>query len=457
MVANSITKNKFANAVLAKYHGIYWCNRSLKWVARPYIEGKQIYGGIFVHQIDAAKRVNGVCVEFNSQQQNPGIGAIYKDKVKTAEEVYVGMMGTLNYEEGPLKFQVIKIQNERDKKYDERTKSDIKRNFKHKVKYHDDQYPDEWLFLDLKKNTYRAFNEIMFTNQILEIGGVRTDTNEHANKETNSIVIQDFKENCFLMQKDHYLENQHNTDRIEFTFPDRNVLIVDAKQCQLLPEKLLSHQKNYKRKRKSIIFHEEQYEKHIDKNTTSMPETIKYAGRLIDSFMSREYKKLSKFFDKNTDFDAVTIQQAFIETILLNKVKESKMEQLLNTFTKDGESSLCIAAKYGCHNIVKFLILNGANKEHFTNDFQTPLSLAVRHNHLKVVEILFEEWISPNSHEKPYLHLLPIFNVKSIAIAQLLVDNDAITRDLYNENYQTPLLVACKNGYLDVVKFFSFE
>ena len=67
---------------------------------------------------------------------------------------------------------------------------------------------------------------------------------------------------------------------------------------------------------------------------------------------------------------------------------------------------------------------------------------------------MFEEWISPNSHEKPYLHLLPIFNVKSREIAQLLVDHDAVTGGLYNNKNQSPLTVACQNGYLDVVEFF---
>merc|ERR1712034_67117 len=81
--------------------------------------------------------------------------------------------------------------------------------------------------------------------------------------------------------------------------------------------------------------------------------------------------------------------------------------------------------------------MGGANKEHFTNEHHTPLSLAVSQNHFKVVQVLFQEWISPNSHEEPYLYLLPIFNVKSREIAQLLVDNDAVT-----------------NGFLDVVQFF---
>merc|ERR1712034_244116 len=124
---------------------------------------------------------------------------------------------------------------------------------------------------------------------------------------------------------------------------------------------------------------------------------------------------------------------------------------------KNVESSLSIAAKHGFSNVVKFLISKGANKEHVDNEHHTPLSLAVSHNHLKVVEVLFENWISPNSHVEPYLHLLPIFNVKSREIAQLLVDNDAVTGEIYNNKNQSPLTIACQNGFLDVVEFFLDE
>ena len=122
--------------------------------------------------------------------------------------------------------------------------------------------------------------------------------------------------------------------------------------------------------------------------------------------------------------------------------------------TKHFKLALSIAAKHGFSNVVKFLISQGANKEYVDNDHHTPLSLAVSHNHLKVVEVLFEDWISPNSHEEPYLHLLPIFNVKSREIAQLLVENDAVTNSIYNNKNQSPLTVACQNGFLDVVEFF---
>merc|ERR1711925_29549 len=127
----------------------------------------------------------------------------------------------------------------------------------------------------------------------------------------------------------------------------------------------------------------------------------------------------------------------------------------INLQTENGESALSIAAKYGFSNVVKFLISKEAEKEHFTNDHLTPLSLAVSQNHLKVVQVLFEDWISPNSHEKPYLHLSPIFHVKSREIAEVLIENDAVTHDIYNDKNQSPLTVSCQNGYQDVEFFLD--
>merc|ERR1711925_40598 len=133
---------------------------------------------------------------------------------------------------------------------------------------------------------------------------------------------------------------------------------------------------------------------------------------------------------------------------------EQTIMREINLYTKNGESALSIAAKYGFANIVKFLISKEAEKNHFTNEHHTPLSLAVSQNHLKVVQVLFEDWMSPNSHEQPYVHLSPIFQVKSREIAQLLIDNDAVTHDIYNDKNQSPLTVACQNGCLDVVECF---
>ena len=164
-----------------------------------------------------------------------------------------------------------------------------------------------------------------------------------------------------------------------------------------------------------------------------------------------ECKDLIKILDENNNLTTLIIKENLISAV---NYGEQTIITEINLRTKNGESALSIAAKHGFSNIVKFLISKGAEKDHFTNEHHTPLSLAVSQNHLKVVQVLFEDWISPNSHEKPYLHLSPIFQVKSREIAQLLIDNDAVTHEIYNDKNQSPLTVACQNGYLDVVEFF---
>jgi len=183
--------------------------------------------------------------------------------------------------------------------------------------------------------------------------------------------------------------------------------------------------------------------------TISMVPEHKYQKTLRNYAIQEEFASLINILDKNNDPIAATITKDLLEAINYGE----QMTQI-NLCTKNGESALSIAAKHGLPNTVKFLISKGAEKDHFTNEHHTPLSLAVSHNHLNVVQVLFEDWISPNSHNKPYLHLAPIFNVKSREIAQLLIDNDAVTHDIYNNEHQSPLTVACQNGYLDVVEFF---
>ena len=167
--------------------------------------------------------------------------------------------------------------------------------------------------------------------------------------------------------------------------------------------------------------------------------------------MQAELEALTKVFDENEDPATTTIKENLIAAI---NYEQPEIMPEINLRTRNGESALSMAAKHGFSNAVKFFISKGANKEHFTNKHHTPLSLAVSYNHLKVVQVLFEDWISPNSHKKTYLHLSPIFNVKSREIAQVLIDNDAVTHEIYNNKNQSPLTVACQNGYRDVVEFF---
>jgi len=105
---------------------------------------------------------------------------------KMPKEVHKGMTGTLDYD-GPLKFKVIRIYNDRDKT-NERKKNDKTNIFKHKVTYlGENKYPDEWLFLDLKQRRYKAEPaDDTYSGKILEIEGVWIETDEPQNEVINS-------------------------------------------------------------------------------------------------------------------------------------------------------------------------------------------------------------------------------------------------------------------------------
>jgi len=203
-----------------------------------------------------------------------------------------------------------------------------------------------------------------------------------------------------------------------------------------------------------VLDEENHTSQEIDDNELSQPLKVETVLVNTDDAVNKELEKLIKILDENSDpAAACTIKNNLITA--LNYPEQSILMADINLRTKNNESALSISAKHGFANLIQFLISRGAEKEHFTNEFQTPLSLAVSHNHLNVVEVLFEQWISPNSHTEPqFLHLSPIFNVKSREIAQLLVENDAVTHALYNNKNQSPLTIACQNGYLDVVEFF---
>jgi len=301
-----------------------------KWYAQIYMKGqKRMYGGTFIDELDAAKRVNQICEKFGVQLQNPTINAIPN----------------------------------------------------HKYQKHEKTSQYKGVYWHTKRKKWKV--QLRLKGGMSKCGG---------NFEAELDAAKKVNEFC-----------------VELRIPPQNPGIVEIQTQQSLEKCNIS-----------LDYHA----------------------------IQKECKYLSKILDKNNH---TAIKNTLISAI---RSGEKALMTEINLRTENGESALSIAAQHGFLHIVKFLISKGAEKEHFTNEHHTPLSLAVRQNHFKVVQILLQDWISPNSHEEPYLHLSPIFNVKSREIAQLLVDNDAVTSGLYNNQNQSPLTVACQNGFLDVAQFF---
>merc|ERR1712034_305591 len=61
----------------SQYEGVYWHKENKKWVVKIYLKGQaQQHGGTFNDELDAAKKVNQLCIELGISEKNPGINGI---------------------------------------------------------------------------------------------------------------------------------------------------------------------------------------------------------------------------------------------------------------------------------------------------------------------------------------------------------------------------------------------
>merc|ERR1712034_251099 len=61
----------------SQYKGVTWHRKTGKWKVQLWLnEGKIEYGGYFIHELDAGKRVNELCEKLRIRLQNPEISAI---------------------------------------------------------------------------------------------------------------------------------------------------------------------------------------------------------------------------------------------------------------------------------------------------------------------------------------------------------------------------------------------
>jgi len=377
------------------------------------------HGGTYADELDAAKRVNQMCDESQIERKNPNVDASPKLKTRNPTSEYKGVSWRTRDRKWTVNICI------------------------HKIKYYAGDFDEE----------IEAARKV---NQICDgVGIKRKNPQVNATPNVKARKTSEYKGVCWSKRERKWAVHvsSHNHKYFGGYFDEE--MEAATKVNQLCDEIGI--------KRKNHDFHSMSKQKRQQKNNMGFlkPDKSKQADtkklkrkRTVPpnyDATKREFIALIKILDENNDPAACTMKENLIKAI---GDREQIIITEINLRTKNGNSLLSIAAKHGFANVVKFLISKGAEKEHFTNDFHTPLSLAVSQNHLRVVQVLFEEWISPNSHEKPYLHLLPIFNVKSREIAQLLVDNDAVTGGLYNNKNQSPLTAACQNGYLDVVEFF---
>jgi len=379
----------------SKYIGVSFNKKSKKWRAVIYFQKQAKDGGDYGNELDAAKKVNQMCDELKIKRKNPEVDAMPTPKIiKLPSSQYKGV----SWDKSHAKWQAYVSLN---------NKMHCRTCFENEI--------------DAAKTVNQLCDEFGIQRKNPGIGTLMTKKKVHfpTSKYNGVSWNKTTKKWVATLQHNNKKYCYGSFDNEEDAAIKVN-LICD--KCEI---------------------------KH--KNPTIKMKLDKYYDAVFDyNEIKTECENLIKHLDKSTDAVELTMKEFLIDNICCEKTMTGKIR--LNT--KDSELTLSIAAQHGFSNVVNFLIFKGVKKEHFTNEHCTPLSLAVAGNHVKTVEALLDDWISPNTYEEGYIHLAPIFNVRSREMAQLLIENDAITDGLYNENYQSPLTVACQNGYLDVVEFF---
>jgi len=77
----------------SQFFGVSWNKGADKWIAQIFKNGKQIHGGYFDDEIDAAKRVNQLCEKFRISPRNPDISGkpFYGSTKKIHSSKYAGV------------------------------------------------------------------------------------------------------------------------------------------------------------------------------------------------------------------------------------------------------------------------------------------------------------------------------------------------------------------------------
>ena len=84
----------------SEYKGVTLHKQSKKWyVGLWFKDGKKKYGGTFNDELDAAKRVNELCVQLGIHEKNPGINGIPNQHWKVnCHIILLNILSSLNQE-----------------------------------------------------------------------------------------------------------------------------------------------------------------------------------------------------------------------------------------------------------------------------------------------------------------------------------------------------------------------
>lgn len=144
-----------------------------------------------------------------------------------------------------------------------------------------------------------------------------------------------------------------------------------------------------------------------------------------------------------------TIHEA-IEKEDLSEVQFFIEEKKINKDEKNffGETPLHVAVKLGHLDIVKYLIENGANKNAYNKIGYTPLRIAIEKDNREIKDYL----ISKEARGK-YSTIHEAIRKGDRLEVEFFIKEKKIDKDEKNLFGETPLHVAAKLGYLDIVEY----
>merc|ERR1712034_288473 len=126
---------------------------------------------------------------------------------------------------------------------------------------------------------------------------------------------------------------------------------------------------------------------------------------------------------RNLEIDPTPNKVEDSKTMINYGALKAELEDLIKVLNANKDSATSLSIRRVIREILIAVIRYESETEKTELNFkqaknvESSLSIPAKHGFSNVVEVLFENWISPNSHVEPYLHLLPIFNVKSREIA----------------------------------------
>ncbi|MFA6038333.1 MAG: ankyrin repeat domain-containing protein [Legionellales bacterium] len=170
-------------------------------------------------------------------------------------------------------------------------------------------------------------------------------------------------------------------------------------------------------------------------------------------------KKIEKHFTKEElGLVEETVILELVKNDLVEAVKELVTENKINLLQEEnssGQTVSHIAAKYNSLNILEWLLEEDSISQDKDDNDKTPLLLAIRNNHIKVVEFLFaNKQVAISSKEMPSQHeevLNELLECDSNYILEHLIELNYISNDYKDDDGNNLLLIAAKVGALKII------